>query len=92
MARLPRVVLPGHLHHVTQRGNRRQKVFFSEKDFGHYRQLLAERPRRGEHGTGAEMSILSPLFRLLASTENLRMPDCYRLSVSCDSSIRGTSV
>ncbi len=54
MARLPRVVLPGHPHHVTQRGNRRQKVFFSEKDFCHYRQLLAERPRRGEHGTGAK--------------------------------------
>ncbi len=48
MARLPRVVLPGHPHHVTQRGNRRQKVFFSEKDFGHYRQLLAESCRHCE--------------------------------------------
>ncbi len=54
MARSPRALLPGHPHHVTQHGNRRQQVFFSEKDFGHYRQLLAERPRRGEHGTGAK--------------------------------------
>jgi putative transposase len=32
MARPPRVVIPGHPHHVTQRGNYRQKVFFNEQD------------------------------------------------------------
>ncbi len=42
MARLPRVVLPEHPHHVTQRGNRRQKVFFSDQDFRHYLKLLSE--------------------------------------------------
>ncbi len=42
MARLPRVVLPGYPHHVTQRGNRRQTVFFCERDFRLYRKLLAE--------------------------------------------------
>jgi hypothetical protein len=30
MARLPRLVLPGVPHHVTQRGNRREKTFFDE--------------------------------------------------------------
>jgi hypothetical protein len=29
MARVARVVAPGLPHHVTQRGNRRQRVFFS---------------------------------------------------------------
>jgi len=29
MARLARIVIPGVAHHVTQRGNRRQPVFFS---------------------------------------------------------------
>lgn len=43
MARLPRVVLPGLPHHVTQRGNRRQPIFFSDDDYALYRNLLAER-------------------------------------------------
>ncbi|MFH1023299.1 MAG: transposase [Planctomycetota bacterium] len=36
MARLARVVIPGIPHHITQRGTRRQKVFFSEDDYRHY--------------------------------------------------------
>ena len=42
MARLARVVLPGVPHHITQRGNRRLPVFFSDEDRAHYLQLLAE--------------------------------------------------
>ncbi|NIR85568.1 MAG: transposase [Gammaproteobacteria bacterium] len=42
MPRFPRVVLPGHPHHVTQRGNRRQRVFFSADDYRFYLRLLAE--------------------------------------------------
>ena len=42
MARLTRVVAPGVPHHVTQRGNRRQQVFFGDEDYAAYRALLAE--------------------------------------------------
>src|SRR5258708_40072334 len=42
MARLARVVAPGIPHHVTQRGNRRQQVFFGDDDYAAYRALLAE--------------------------------------------------
>ncbi len=42
MARLARVVAAGAPHLVTQRGNRGQKVFFSDADFELYRKLLAE--------------------------------------------------
>ncbi|MEA2093980.1 MAG: transposase [Pseudomonadota bacterium] len=42
MARIPRVVLPGIPHHVTQRGNRRQKVFFSDDDYRRYLELLSQ--------------------------------------------------
>lgn len=42
MARLARIVVPGVAHHVTQRGNRRQDVFFSEDDYAAYRSLVAE--------------------------------------------------
>ena len=41
MARLARVVAPGLPHHVTQRGNRRQRTFFSAADYRLYRGLMA---------------------------------------------------
>jgi len=41
MARLARLVVPDVAHHVTQRGNRRQPVFFSDADYAAYRDLVA---------------------------------------------------
>ncbi len=32
MARVPRIVVPGLPHHITQRGNRRAEVFFTPQD------------------------------------------------------------
>jgi putative transposase len=40
MARIARLVIPGLPHHVTQRGNGRQKVFFGDDDYRYYRDLL----------------------------------------------------
>jgi len=40
MARIARVVVPGWPHHVVQRGNRRQKVFFSDDDRRNYLDYL----------------------------------------------------
>lgn len=42
MARLPRLVIPGLPHHVTQRGNGRQRVFFNDGDYAAYRDGLGE--------------------------------------------------
>jgi len=42
MARLARVVIPGLAHHVTQRGNGRQQVFFSDGDYALYLRLLRD--------------------------------------------------
>ena len=42
MARLARAVAPGVAHHVTQRGNRRQDVFFGDDDYAAYKALLAK--------------------------------------------------
>jgi putative transposase len=42
MTRLPRLVLPGIPHHITQRGNRREKTFFEEGDYALYLDLLAQ--------------------------------------------------
>lgn len=41
MTRLARVVIPGHPHHVTQRGNGRARTFFGDADYALYRDLLA---------------------------------------------------
>ena len=42
MARLARVVIPGVPHHLTQGGNRRQKVFFCDDDYRAYLELMRE--------------------------------------------------
>jgi putative transposase len=46
MTRLPRVVVPGVPHHVTQRGARRMQVFFAENDYRSYALILARQARR----------------------------------------------
>ena len=46
MARLARVIVPGLPHHVTQRGNRREPIFFEEGDEAVYCDLLARETRR----------------------------------------------
>jgi len=40
LSRIARVVIPGIPHHVVQRGNRRQQVFFSDEDRIYYLRLL----------------------------------------------------
>ena len=45
MARLARIVIPHVAHHVTQRGNRRLPVFFSDDDRLAYLSLLADYAR-----------------------------------------------
>jgi putative transposase len=42
MSRLPRITVPGFPHHVTQRGNRRQRVFMEDDDYALYRDWLAQ--------------------------------------------------
>jgi|GEM_PF-2530955 REP element-mobilizing transposase RayT len=46
MARIARVIVPGYPHHITQRGNRRQKTFFCKKDYELYKGLMAQWSRR----------------------------------------------
>lgn len=53
MPRLARIVVPGAAHHITQRGNNRQEVFFVEDDRTVYLSFLrayAARYRVAIHG------------------------------------------
>ena len=46
MARLPRLTLPGHPHHVIQRGNNRQAIFVAPGDYQTMLDLLEENARK----------------------------------------------
>ena len=48
MARLPRIVVPGYPHHVINRGNRRQSVFFSDDDKKYFYELLKREAARAK--------------------------------------------
>ncbi|MBT8140335.1 MAG: transposase [Gammaproteobacteria bacterium] len=50
MARIARLVLPGHPHHITQRGNRRQTTFFNAADYRAYIALVARGAEAAEVG------------------------------------------
>jgi putative transposase len=52
---MARIVVPGLPHHVTQRGNRRDRIFFEESDYALYRDLLAAACRK------ADVAVLSLL-------------------------------
>jgi len=58
MARMPRLVVPGYPHHVTQRGNRRMKTFFHDDDYRDYLSLLAK--ARTETGVAVWAYCLMP--------------------------------
>jgi putative transposase len=48
MPRSPRLVIPDLPHHVTQRGNRREAIFFEDGDHEVYRDLLAEQTQKAQ--------------------------------------------
>ena len=53
MARLARIVVPETPHHVTQRGNGRERTFFSDDDFALYRDCLGQACREANVGVWA---------------------------------------
>jgi len=46
MPRVGRIVIPGCPHHITQRGNNRQDVFFVDDDRIRYLEILADQAQR----------------------------------------------
>ena len=50
MARQARIVLPNTPHHITQRGNRGEPVFFNKRDFQTYLDILIEQTERFKVG------------------------------------------
>ncbi len=48
MARLARLVVPNYPHHIVQRGNRSQIVFFNNADRIYYLSLLSKFSKKHE--------------------------------------------
>ncbi|MCD6585412.1 MAG: transposase [Desulfobacteraceae bacterium] len=75
MARIARVVAEGMPHHITQRGNRRQKTFFSDEDYAAYIDLMAQWCRK--YGVEIWAYCLMPnhihLVAVPSKKENLRL-------------------
>ena len=68
MARLPRLTLPGHPHHVIQRGNNRQAIFASAADYQMMLDLLDENARKFKVAIHAYV-LMGNHFHLLATPE-----------------------
>ena len=66
MARLPRLVLPNHPHHIIQEGNDRQLIFREDEDYQRFLGWLKESAR--EFKVGVHAYVLMPThLHLLAS-------------------------
>ena len=68
MARLSRLTLPGHPHHVIQRGNNRQAIFASTDDYQTMLDLLDENARKFSVAIHAYV-LMGNHFHLLATPD-----------------------
>ena len=66
MARLPRLTLAGHLHHIIQRGNNRQPIFVGSEDFELMLTLLADNAQKYAVAVHAYV-LMGNHFHLLAT-------------------------
>jgi len=46
MPRIARIVIPGSYHHITQRGNNRQDIFFCDEDYRAYLSIFCEQSEK----------------------------------------------
>ena len=68
MARLPRLTVPGHAHHLIQRGNNRQAIFASDADRQFLIDLLAEHSKACHVAVHAYV-LMDNHFHLLATPD-----------------------
>ena len=47
MPRIARIIAIDYPHHIVQRGNNRQQIFFDDQDYGFYRKLLKKYSSEG---------------------------------------------
>jgi putative transposase len=70
MARLPRLTLAGHPHHIILRGNNRQAIFASSADYEKLLALLQEHAKKFDAAIHAYV-LMSNHFHLLATPRSV---------------------
>ncbi len=70
MAHLPRLVIQGHPHYVTQGGNRCGQTFLEDSDYFLYRNLFAEVARKGDADNGLLPDAQIRSYHLVPSDED----------------------
>jgi putative transposase len=78
MVRLARIVVSAVPHHVTQRGNRRQAVFFRDSDYRAYLALLVEQTRNAGVAVWAWCLMPNHVHLMLVPSS----PDALRAALS----------
>ena len=71
MTRLARMVVSGLPHHVTQRGNRRESIFFEDGDQEIYRDLPGKQTEEEQTKSSPQTDLLSPIRLLFARPRTL---------------------
>jgi putative transposase len=74
MARLPRLTVAGHPHHVIQRGNNRQPIFVDDEDYRHFLGLLHEHARREKVAVHAYVLMPNHVHLLLTPETEQGLP------------------
>ena len=77
MARLPRVVIPGLPHHVTQRGNGRARTFFEDSDYALYLYLLGQAAKRAQAEVWAYCLMPNHVHIILTPSDEDGLRRCF---------------
>ena len=92
MVRITRVVVPGLPHHITQRGNRREPVFFGAEDYCLYRRLIATAARRANAEIWAYCLMPNHVHLIVTQSDEdgLRATFARRTAATPEPSTRGS--
>jgi len=70
MARQARIIVPNHLHHISQRGNRNDFIFFEKADFQTYLDIMIEQFKTAKTNVYAYCLMPNQVHWLLEPTDS----------------------
>ncbi len=74
MARLPRLSVPHHPHHVIQRGNNRQTIFTSAADFEKLKSIMSDAAERFDVQVHAYVLMSNHIHLLITPSDEKGLP------------------
>ncbi len=80
MPRCARIIIPNIPHHVTQRGNHQERVFFGRRDFATYISYVAEQLRRTETEVWAYCLMPNHVHFVMVPRTKTGLSDVFRVA------------